>query len=366
MKILEFAFPADCVMLTDAAGKRIGDSLQITCIIHADPGRKLELNGIPCVPSGNKYTVKALLTEQKNTLTVRDTETEECVSITVYYLKNAHKKYRFSLDDNIWFLQNLAKNKDVYTSVFEDPYLTLLKTMHDRYGTKFHLNIYYECPEFGGFNLTEMPERFKDEWRGNADWLRFSFHANANLPDRPYAYADYAQTKFEYERVAEQILRFAGEEAFADSVTTIHWGDATVDAVRAVRSCGIRAMVGSFRWADPKGVSIRYHLNAEQCALMNIYGFYYDRAEDMVFFKYGGGSTQHGTLAGLHDSYDLFCTQHPLYTFREFCVHEQYFYPHYSAYMPDYYERFDTAILWAVEHGYQPAFVSEIIDFDKL
>ena len=89
MKILEFAFPADCVMLTDAAGKRIGDSLQITCIIHADPGRKLELNGIPCVPSGNKYTVKVLLTDQKNTLTVRDTETGECVSITVYYLKNA-------------------------------------------------------------------------------------------------------------------------------------------------------------------------------------------------------------------------------------------------------------------------------------
>jgi len=366
MRTLAFAFPADCVMLTDAAGKRVGNSLSVNCIIHADPGRNLKLNGVPCIPGGNRYTAPITLTDFKNILTVTDTDTAESTSITVYFLKDAHKKYRFSLDDNIWFLQNIAKNKDVYKSVFEDPYLTLLKTMHDRYGTKFHVNIYYECPEFGGFDLREMPDKFRGEWQANADWLRLSFHANANLPDKPYAYADYDQVKFEHERVAEQIFRFAGEEAFAGPVTTVHWGDATVEAVRALRSCGIRAMVGSFRWGDPKGVTIKYHLNAEQCALMNTYGFYYDRAEDMVFFKYGGGSTQKLPLSGLHESYDLFCTQHPLYTFREFCVHEQYFYPHYKNYMPDYYERFDTAIRWAVEHGYKPAFVTELIDFARL
>ena len=77
-----------------------------------------------------------------------------------------------------------------------------------------------------GFNLTEMPDKFKPEWRDNSDWLRLSFHANANLPDRPYIRASYSQAKFEHDRIMNEILRFAGEEAFAGPVTTIHWGDA--------------------------------------------------------------------------------------------------------------------------------------------
>ncbi|MBE5866569.1 MAG: hypothetical protein E7292_10245 [Lachnospiraceae bacterium] len=366
MKALEFCFPADCVMLMDAAGVPGEGGLTIQCVVNASPGRNLTINGVPCYPSENQYRAKIVLKDFKNTVAVLDMETGEREAITVYYLKTAHKKYRFSLDDNIWCLQNIAKNQHIYKSIFEDPYFKLLKTMNDRYGTKFHMNIYYECPEFGGFNLTQMPDKYKAEWKANSDWLRLSFHANANLPDKPYVRGTFAQTKFEHDRVMDQILRFAGEEAFAGPVTTIHWGDATVETVRAMRSSGIRAMVGTFQYAAPGGASIKYHLNAEQCALMNVYGFWYDRAEDMVFFKYGGGPTQHGALEELHPGYNLFCKQHPLYTFREICLHEQYFYPHYKGYMPDYYDRFDTAIRWAVENGYEPSFVADLIEFDKL
>lgn len=366
-KPIQFAFPAEGVMLMDAAGKPVAEGLEITCIIDAIPGKKLLLNNKPCIWAANQYTGTVVLNQFKNILSVIDIETGERESITVYYLKDAHKKYRFSLDDNIWFLQNIAKNQNNYKSIFEDPYLTLLKTMHDRYGTKFHVNIYYECPEFGGFNLTQMPDKFKSEWDYNSDWLRMSFHANANEPDHPYIHSSFEKMKFEHDRIMEQILRFGGERAFAGPVLTVHWGDATVEAVRALRSSGIRAMVGSFKYASPDGTPIKYYLNAEQCALMNIYGFWYDKQEDVVFFRYGAGSsTQHDPLDKLHAGYDTFCKERPLYTFREFCVHEQYFYPHYPRYMPDYYDRFDTAIRWAVEHGYKPAFVSELIDFDRL
>jgi len=366
MKPLEFAFPLDCTMLMDAAGTPSNEGLLIKCIVNAAPDRSLQINGVPCTPGSNMYSAPVLIKNFKNTLTVTDTETGESESIVVYYMPKAHKKYRFSLDDNIWFLQNIAKNQHIYKSIFEDPYLTLLKTMHDRYGTKFHVNIYYECPEFGGFNLTQMPDKYKAEWKANSDWMRLSFHANANLPDRPYIRGTYEQVKFEHDRVAEQILRFAGEEAFAGPVTTVHWGDATVDTVRALRSSGIRAMVGTFNYADISGVTIKYHLNAEQCAIMNKYGFWYDKEEDMVFFKYGESNTQHGALNSIHPTADLFCKKLPIYTFREFCLHEQYFYPHYKSYYADYYDRFETSIRWAVENGYEPAFVSELIEFDKL
>lgn len=359
---ISFAFPVDCVMLTNAAGQLTNKGLEINCILSASPGRKISVNGILCNSTrDDEYRVKIILKDYRTTLAAVDIETGERVAIKVFYLKKAHKKYRFSLDDNIWFFQNIAKNKDIYKSIFEDPYLKLLKTMNDRYGTKFHLNIYYECPEFGGFNLTQMPDKFKPEWKYNSDWLRLSFHANANLPTRPYIRASFSQAKFEHDRIMNEILRFAGEEAFAGSATTIHWGDATVDAVRALRSSGVRAFVGAFRYHYPNNNSIRYYLNAEQCAILNIYGFYYEKKEDVCFVLYGP-SIQRTTIDDIAEESKVFQKNHPLYTFKELCVHEQYFYPHFARYMPDYYERFDTAIRWCVENGYESAFLSDILE----
>ena len=368
MTELRFAFPMDGVMLTRAVGREEGGKLQITGIANALPGRNLTMNGVPMVFHSNIYsTVKPFgLASGRNTVELCDTDTGEKQVIDVWYLPNAYMKYRFSLDDNIWFLQNLAKNQNVYKSMFEDPWLTLLKTMHDRYGTKFHVNIYYECPEFGGFNLTMLSDKFKDEWKYNSDWLRLSCHANANLPDHPYIQATYNQTYFEFKRVQDQILRFAGEEAFAGPVTTIHWGDATEDAVRAVRDLGIRCMVGSFMWGLPNDTTIAYHMNAEQCALLNIYGLYFDKKTDMMFFRYGGAagghSLQHGPLSEVAPGFSIFRAGHPYYPLRELCLHEEYFYPHYKAYMPDYYDRFETGIRWCVDNGYEPSFAREAFD----
>ncbi|MGI6562613.1 MAG: hypothetical protein ACOX3Q_08655 [Clostridia bacterium] len=361
MTDISFAFPVDGVMLTDAAGKKTEEGLKIRCIVNAAQGRRITINGVPCAYNTSQYTADVLLKGYKTRLVARDEDSKEETFIEVFYLKNAHKKYRFSLDDNIWCFQNLAKRQRDYKSLFEDPYLNLIKTMHDKYGTKFHLNIYYECPEFGGFNLTQMPDKFKSEWAYHSDWLRLSFHANANLPDRPYIRGTFDQVKLEHERVADEIIRFAGEEAFSRLVTTVHWGDATLETVRALRSCGVKAFVGSFRYHDPDNVSIRYYLNAEQCALLNIYGFYYDKQEDVYFVRYGA-SMQHIPLSDIPKDFEIFQKQHPLYTFKELCVHEQYFYPHYIKYMPDYYERFDTAIRWCVENGYRPSFIKEALE----
>ena len=86
----------------------------------------------------------------------------------------------------------------------------------------------------------------------------------------------------------------------------------------------------------------------------------------MVFFKYGESNTQHGSISSIYPTADQFCKKLPIYTFREFCVHEQYFYPHYQSYYADYYDRFETSIRWAVENGYEPTFVSDLIEFDRL
>lgn len=366
MKPLSFAFPLHSVMLSDAAGTKTSDGLVIDCILDAPPGRKITVNGNPCENKINEYHVSVCLKDFKNTLTATDSDTGYTTQITVYYLKNAHKKYRFSLDDNIWFLQNIAKNQDTFKSIFEDPYLTLLKTMHDRYKTKFHVNIYYECPEHGGFNLTQMPDKFKAEWIKNSNWLRLSAHANADKPDKPYIRAGYEQTKFEFARIRDEIIRFAGEESYAREVTTIHWAEATSEAVRAVRDLGVKVLLGSFNYAAPSNVTLRLHLDAEKCAILNHYGIYYDEEQGVILLKYSGAKAQHSPLEQIPVNCVNFAKSMPLYTFFELCVHEQYFYEDYINYMPDYYDRFDTAIKWCVENGYEPAFASEVLELDKL
>ena len=84
------------------------------------------------------------------------------------------RSYRLSLDDNIWFLQDIARSG--YASLFDNPYLRMYRDIHEQYGTKVHINIYYECPENGGFTLREFPDRYQPEWERNADWLRLSLY----------------------------------------------------------------------------------------------------------------------------------------------------------------------------------------------
>ena len=266
---LDILFPLDGIMLTDAAGERIGDTLKINARVQAKNGRNLTINGQP-LPNlwHGTYRADIILDKYENVIEVKDVDTGDTASVTVYFLKKGFKKYRFSLDDNIWFLQNLTENKDKYESMFEDPYLALLKTMHEKYGTKFHVNIYYETPRHGGFNLSQMTDKFKPEWKANSDWLRLSFHANADQPFRPYSHVSYDKMYFEAGRVNNEIIRFAGEEAFAKTVTTLHFADCSVEGARALKDLGYKAFVGGFDSNVNTGTDARMYLDAAQCFLM--------------------------------------------------------------------------------------------------
>jgi len=165
-------------------------------------------------------------------------------------------------------------------------------------------------------------------------------------------------------QVHEEIVRFAGDKSLETKATTIHFGDCNVECVRALRSLGVRMLGGTFSQLAKAltNTAIAYYLTDEQIALVSIYGFYYDKTEDM-FFRLGGLKAQHTPIDKLWENFDRFTADHPLYTFRSPCVHEEYFYPFYSRYMPDYEKRFDTVIRYFVEHGYKSEFVSDIMDF---
>lgn len=361
----EFHFPKDGIMLTYAAGQREEDGLKIKVKFNASSGRSLTLNGeaLPETQFG-LYRKEFVLRDYKTTLTVKDRVTGEEWHSDVYFLKRAYKKYRISLDDNIWFLQNLTEHKDEYQSMFEDPYLALLKSVHDKYGSKFHINLYYETPRHGGFDLSRMTDKFKEEFRANSHWMRLSFHANADEPPRPYWQAPYEQAYFEMERVHKEILRFAGEEAFAKTVTTIHCGECTVEAAKAFRDLGVKAFIASYRWDTDGDLDIRMYCDAEQCALLNKYGFYYDKELDIVHFSYYY-SIQHADPKDFREGLKKKAEAMPKYPYREFCLHEQYFYPEFPLYQNNYYEKLCTVAELCRQDGYEPCFADELFEFDS-
>ena len=151
MKKCTILFPRDGDMLNERDGELLEDgSLSVPVKVISD--QEVYINGLKAAFKDGLYQASVSLKSYENTVTV--TCGKETETLKVYRLKNYVGKYRLSLDDNIWFLEDLAKNSRIYRSLFENPYLNLMKRIHDRYGTKIHINIYYQTE--GSFNLTMM------------------------------------------------------------------------------------------------------------------------------------------------------------------------------------------------------------------
>ncbi len=335
-----------------------GSTLSVTVRVRAPEGKHILICDEPARFAAGAYFATVKLCQYQNKLTARD-EAGNTAEVTVYWLPKATNAYRLSLDDNIHFLRDIAKNSNTYHSVFDNPYLSLLREVHERYGTKVHANLFLETPDRGGFSLLEMPATFKSEFRANADWLRFSFHARAELPHKPYIDTDYMRIAADLAAVREQILRFAGEETYAASTTTVHWGESTVEGIRALHDAGVRVLAGYLQWSEKhdSGV-VSYYLNRAQVTNTATYGIWKDEKNDMIFSKIDVVLNS-GTLEGITEKLDAAWEAYPQKGFWEFLMHEQYFYPDYKHYLPDFRERMFAALDWAEQHGLTPAFLSE-------
>lgn len=267
--------------------------------------------------------------------------------------------YRLSVDDNIWFLRNIANHPE-YTSLFDDPYLRLYKDIHDKYGTKVHMNIYYETD---GFNLTQMPDRFKSEWAANAHWLRLSFHAKADDPPWPYLNAGYDEMYNDYKQVEREILRFAGPEVLGP-VTTVHYAEATREGVKALRDCGIKVLLGDFAFNKDGERWLDYYLDSDQFDMVRKNCFWKDPGTDMIFACCDVvlNTFKPEEIALEMDRYER---EYPNRDFVDILIHEQYFYKDYTHHLPDYREIIEAGVEWCISKNYEPAFITDMIDVDS-
>jgi hypothetical protein len=155
-------FPIDGDMLNEYDGDLRDGRLFIHVRLAGTEGNGVTVNGVIAERTNEGHIAEIGLENYRNTIEIAEEETGYRETAVVYWLKNAKGKYRLSVDDNIRCLRDIAANSDAYRSIFDNPYLNVYRELHETYGTKVHLNLFYRTD---GFDLSQMPDKFKAEWK---------------------------------------------------------------------------------------------------------------------------------------------------------------------------------------------------------
>ena len=352
--MLKITAPFHGAVLNRNHGHLVDEGLRIVVRGEAPLRDRVTVNDMPAQRAGTEFSADLLLRGKETDIVA--VATGACGArehrIRVVWDRHSRSRYRFSIDDNSFFLRDIAQKQ--YPSLFDGFYLNGLRNLNRQYGAKFVLNIYYTTGD--DFNLTEFPDRYKGEWRDAAGWLKLAFHAYANLPDRPYQYSSAQKLAADFDLVAEQIRRFAGDDTYSPP-TVIHWAMLQPTALPVLAQRGVRVLSAGFNLVK-RGNDINYMLDVERTEWLSRNEALMDFATGIVFSKV-----------------DLLCNGTPIERIvplleaaahdpmraeiMDIFTHEQYFWPFYQSYIPDHFQRLDTAIRWVTEHGYGPVFFHE-------
>jgi len=304
------------------------------------------------------------------------------------------KKVQFFIDDVIWLFRDLTRQRPV--SMFDHPFLGALKTAHEEYGVKTQLNVFYRTSFFYGdddFSLSEMTDAYKAEWVASSDWLKLAFHSKEEFPDYPYVNADYNLVKNNFNLIVNQIRRFAGNSSIAWAIVP-HWAPISKEGVLALRDCGVKVTYAT--WGekipyDGDASSLPYgHANRllhnkkpETCLFTRST---YDKAITRSICGYNHlSSEQYQKINQTCDTYQdpetgmhfnnsahlvlNLCNTETITNDLNKLIgqeyinignHEQYFYPDYFAYQPDYAEKIFTMGRMLHEAGYEFIFMEDL------
>ncbi len=344
------------VLFEELDGKLEGGGLSVSVTAEAEHGSTVTVNGFAAEETAcGVFSATVLLKDYRTRVTASCLETGEQESISLFWFKGGYRTYRVGVDDVIFCLKNIWEHQAEYQSIFEDPFLSMYRELHEKYGTHVHMHIYYETVD-KSFDLSMFPDKYKGEFIANADWLRFSFHSRADMPSSPYKNASYEQVMEEGRMVERQILRFAGSEVM-DRVTSQHFADSALPGTRAFRDLGFSLLDAYFLINEKGEPEVSYYLSAEQTLHAQNRDFWVDTAEDIIFVKDDIILNSH-TPEEVKTYLDTYLTR-PDRAFMYLLIHEQYFYPHYRRYLPDYKARLFAGVEWCESHGYRSSWISD-------
>ena len=310
------------------------------------------------------FEITLELDKGENIITAKNAD--ETLQIKVFVLEDGRGYSRISVDDNIIFLWDITKNKDVYTSIFENPYLAVYKKAHDLYGVCVHLNLFYQTPAVHpnfsvvreDFNLSMMTGKFKDEWIANSDWLKLNFHSLQEKPDKPYEFTDYDTIYNDCKNIQEEIIRFAGEQTLSDE-TTVHWGECSKEGILALRDRGIKSLAGYFTFNEGE-TFVSYFYPKELVAHIEDRDFWFDNELDVFFGKIDFVLNTREVKNDYISLLDDLKTKPTRCGYIDLMIHEQYYYEDYCNYIPTFEKIIVESSKWLKENGYKPAFLGDL------
>ncbi len=255
------------------------------------------------------------------------------------------KSFCFTVDDNIRFLKDL--NDKNYNSIFEHPYLAMYRRLHEKFALKVQLNLFYRLD---GFVLSSMSDAYYSEWEKNSDWLKMSFHSELENV-RPYEYSGYDEVYRDCKNVNNEIIRFASPKALAQT-TTVHYCQTTKEGVLALRDNEIIGLLGLFGNDDSPLIS--YSMDEKSAA----------RARKGEIVKEDGVS-----FASIDIVLNSFAQDEILRRLKDLqdrdsvrvMIHEQYFYPDYRSYQPEFEEKLRATFACLEKQGRESCFFEELI-----
>lgn len=109
-----------------------------------------------------------------------------------------HRPNKFihvSFDDVKYTLLDLVNNKTHYNSIFDNPFLSMLKDLNIEYGMVFSLYVYLE--EWLGMDNT-----YQSDFSDNSSWLKIGFHLNEERDN--YQFATYEESQNDYKQFVEK------------------------------------------------------------------------------------------------------------------------------------------------------------------
>ncbi|MCL4203878.1 MAG: hypothetical protein KJ000_15355 [Pirellulaceae bacterium] len=352
--VIEIEYPYHGAVLNRRHGLQSADGLTIDVRGRAWAGALVTINGVAADHEGDRFRASLVLRDKETDLVAvaENAAGRQEARVRVVWDRHSEPRYRFSIDDNSFFLRDIFQKG--YDSLFDCWYLKMLRDLNRKYGAKFSVNIYYTTGD--DFRLPQFPDRYRGEWRDNSEWLKLAFHAHADKPDRPYQDAPPEKLLADLDQVAEQILRFAGPEAYAPP-TVIHWGMTRQSALQPLTTRGVKALSGYFRQMN--GVwDVNYRFGDEISEYLSRHDAWKDFDSGIVFSRVdivGNSVPLDRIVSTLEPQIKDPDTAEILDLF----THEQYFWPFYRNYLPDHPQRLDAAIRWVTDHGYKPVFFHE-------
>lgn len=353
--MLQILKPFHGAVLNHRNGKQTANGLQIEVSGIAPLGADVLVNGKHAKRNAHTFQAEVTLTRFDNEITAETAGPQGIArhTVRVVWDRYSYKRYRFSIDDNSFWLRNLCKEKPA--RINDNLYLSQLKKLHDDFGVKFTLNLFYETPE-RDFNLSMMPDTWKSQFQDNAEWMRMTWHAYNEFPDRPYQYASAATVAHDFDLIHEEVVRFAGEQAWVPP-TIVHWGELLPSCFATVYARGVRALSGYFTRQELR-YAVSYGLDDERCA-------YLEHHDALMDFESGITFTKNDIVFNNTPVDKVIPTLEPLTEdpdnaeYMDLLSHEQYFWPFYQNFVPDHALRIATGLRFLNEHGYKPVWQHE-------